>query len=99
MGIAHGLDLVFLWAAPTAAIVFAIGWLVKEIPLRGGRGGCPGSGAAGQSQSRCWWTSRAHDDDGPGLHKARAVMLQAQIPPYGTASMISTVSARPFGRL
>ena len=43
-GIAHGLDLVFLWAAPTAAIVFAIGWLVKEIPLRSGRGTRPRSG-------------------------------------------------------
>jgi MFS family permease len=40
-GIAHGLDVVFLWAAPTAAIVFAIGWLVKEIPLRG-RDSAPG---------------------------------------------------------
>ncbi len=34
-GIAHGLDVVFIWAAPTAAIVFALGWLIKEIPLRG----------------------------------------------------------------
>ena len=46
VGIAHGLDLVFLWAAPTAAIVFAIGWLVKEIPLRSGRG----DSAQGQEQ-------------------------------------------------
>jgi EmrB/QacA subfamily drug resistance transporter len=42
VGIAHGLDLVFLWAAPTAAIVFAIGWLVKEIPLRGRGDAAPG---------------------------------------------------------
>jgi EmrB/QacA subfamily drug resistance transporter len=34
-GIAHGLDTVFIWAAPTAAIVFVLAWLVKEIPLRG----------------------------------------------------------------
>jgi len=34
-GIAHGLDVVFIWAAPTAAIVFAVAWLIKEIPLRG----------------------------------------------------------------
>jgi EmrB/QacA subfamily drug resistance transporter len=40
-GIAHGLDLVFLWAAPSAAIVFAIGWLIREIPLRG-RDSAPG---------------------------------------------------------
>ncbi|HET7013804.1 MAG TPA: MDR family MFS transporter [Streptosporangiaceae bacterium] len=42
VGIAHGLDIVFLWAAPTAAIVFAIGWLVKEIPLRSSRDAAPG---------------------------------------------------------
>jgi EmrB/QacA subfamily drug resistance transporter len=40
-GIAHGLDVVFVWAAPTAAIVFALAWLIKEIPLRG-REGVPG---------------------------------------------------------
>jgi len=34
-GIAHGLDVVFIWAAPSAAIVFALAWLIKEIPLRG----------------------------------------------------------------
>ena len=44
-GIAHGLDAVFIWAAPSAAIVFAIAWLVKEIPLRG-RTETPGAGAA-----------------------------------------------------
>ncbi|MGI9005715.1 MAG: MDR family MFS transporter [Streptosporangiaceae bacterium] len=33
--ISHGIDTVFLWAAPTAAIVFALAWLIKEIPLRG----------------------------------------------------------------
>jgi EmrB/QacA subfamily drug resistance transporter len=41
-GIAHGLDTVFIWAAPTAAIVFGLAWLIKEIPLRG-RDGAPGS--------------------------------------------------------
>jgi EmrB/QacA subfamily drug resistance transporter len=40
-GIAHGLDTVFIWAAPTAAIVFALAWLIKEVPLRG-REGAPG---------------------------------------------------------
>jgi EmrB/QacA subfamily drug resistance transporter len=34
-GIAHGLDTVFIWAAPTAALVFVLAWMVKEIPLRG----------------------------------------------------------------
>ena len=33
--IAHGIDAVFLWAAPAAAIVFGLAWLIKEIPLRG----------------------------------------------------------------
>jgi EmrB/QacA subfamily drug resistance transporter len=40
-GIAHGLDVVFIWAAPTAAIVFGLAWLVKEIPLRGRVDGPP----------------------------------------------------------
>jgi hypothetical protein len=33
--IAHGIDAVFLLAAPAAAIVFGLAWLIKEIPLRG----------------------------------------------------------------
>ena len=33
--ISHGIDVVFLWAAPTAAFVFVLAWLIKEIPLRG----------------------------------------------------------------
>jgi len=49
-GIAHGLDLVFIWAAPTAAIVFAIGWLVKEIPLRSGRDNAPGQEAKAEPE-------------------------------------------------
>jgi EmrB/QacA subfamily drug resistance transporter len=48
-GIAHGLDTVFIWAAPTAAIVFAIAWLVKEIPLRG-RSETPGSAPEAQPE-------------------------------------------------
>ena len=32
--ISHGIDVVFLWAAPTAAFVFLLAWLIKEIPLR-----------------------------------------------------------------
>jgi EmrB/QacA subfamily drug resistance transporter len=46
-GIAHGLDTVFIWAAPSAAIVFALAWLVKEIPLRGR---ADGPGAVADSQ-------------------------------------------------
>jgi EmrB/QacA subfamily drug resistance transporter len=33
--IAHAIHGVFIWAAPIAGIVFVIGWLVKEVPLRG----------------------------------------------------------------
>jgi EmrB/QacA subfamily drug resistance transporter len=35
IGISHGLDGVFIWAVPTAALVFVLALLVKEIPLRG----------------------------------------------------------------
>ena len=40
--ISHGIDVVFLWAAPTAAFVFVLAWLIREIPLRG-RSDTPGS--------------------------------------------------------
>ena len=33
--IAHAIHSVFIWAAPFAGIVFVIGWLIKEVPLRG----------------------------------------------------------------
>jgi hypothetical protein len=44
--ISHGVESVFTWAAPASVIVFALAWLVKEIPLRGrvetpGQGGAP----------------------------------------------------------
>ncbi|MHB1877062.1 MAG: MDR family MFS transporter [Streptosporangiaceae bacterium] len=32
--ISHGIDSVFIWAAPAAAIVFGLAWLIKEVPLR-----------------------------------------------------------------
>ncbi len=35
VGISHGIDGVFIWAVPTAALVFVLAWLIKEIPLRG----------------------------------------------------------------
>jgi EmrB/QacA subfamily drug resistance transporter len=35
--ISHGIQTVFIWAAPASAIVFVLAWLIKEIPLRGGR--------------------------------------------------------------
>jgi EmrB/QacA subfamily drug resistance transporter len=49
-GIAHGLDSVFIWAAPTAALVFLLAWLVKEIPLRGRAQDAPGTEAAPQPE-------------------------------------------------
>jgi len=33
--ISQGIDKVFIWAAPAAALVFVLAWLIKEIPLRG----------------------------------------------------------------
>jgi MFS family permease len=44
--ISHGIESVFMWAAPASVIVFLLAWLVKEIPLRGrvdtpGQGGNP----------------------------------------------------------
>jgi predicted MFS family arabinose efflux permease len=42
VGISHGVDTVFTWAAPGAALVFLLAWLIKEIPLRG-RSDAPGS--------------------------------------------------------
>ncbi|MGH3395718.1 MAG: hypothetical protein ACRDPO_13620 [Streptosporangiaceae bacterium] len=29
------MDGVFIWAVPTAALVFVLAWLIREIPLRG----------------------------------------------------------------
>lgn len=33
--ISHAVHYVFLWAVPFSAIVFVIGWFIKEVPLRG----------------------------------------------------------------
>ncbi|HEY6274708.1 MAG TPA: MDR family MFS transporter [Streptosporangiaceae bacterium] len=33
--ITHAIQGVFLWAAPSALIVFVLAWLIKEVPLRG----------------------------------------------------------------
>jgi EmrB/QacA subfamily drug resistance transporter len=40
--ISQGIEHVFIWAAPSAALVFLLAWLIKEIPLRG-RADAPGS--------------------------------------------------------
>src|SRR5215831_17469321 len=42
--ISHGIDTVFIWAAPASLIVFGLAWLIKEIPLRGSAS-TPDSGA------------------------------------------------------
>ncbi len=41
--ISHGIETVFHWAVPGAVLVFLLGWLVKEIPLRSGPGVTSGS--------------------------------------------------------
>jgi EmrB/QacA subfamily drug resistance transporter len=45
--ISHGIDTVFIWAAPASLIVFGLAWLIKEIPLRGSASTTP-DGAATQ---------------------------------------------------
>jgi MFS family permease len=35
VAISHGVETVFIWAAPASVIVFLLAWLIKEIPLRG----------------------------------------------------------------
>ena len=49
LGISHGVDTVFIWAAPAAAIVFGLAWLIKEIPLRG-RSETPGSAPSAEPE-------------------------------------------------
>jgi EmrB/QacA subfamily drug resistance transporter len=39
--ISHGVETVFIWAAPASVIVFVLAWLIREIPLRG-RADTPG---------------------------------------------------------
>jgi EmrB/QacA subfamily drug resistance transporter len=33
--LAHAVDSVFIWAAPSAIVIFLLAWLIKEVPLRG----------------------------------------------------------------
>jgi EmrB/QacA subfamily drug resistance transporter len=35
LAISHAVEGVFIWAAPSAALVFVLAWLIKEVPLRG----------------------------------------------------------------
>jgi hypothetical protein len=43
--IAHAVQVVFLWAAPAAVLVFLLALLIKEVPLRG-RAPAQGTGEA-----------------------------------------------------
>jgi hypothetical protein len=49
--IAHAVQGVFVWAVPSAALVFVLAWFIKEVPLRG-RASAPGAGGAGQASSQ-----------------------------------------------
>jgi EmrB/QacA subfamily drug resistance transporter len=35
LAISHAVQGVFMWAAPSAVLVFVLAWLIKEVPLRG----------------------------------------------------------------
>jgi EmrB/QacA subfamily drug resistance transporter len=35
LAIAHAVQHVFIWALPSAVIIFALAWFIKEVPLRG----------------------------------------------------------------
>jgi EmrB/QacA subfamily drug resistance transporter len=46
--ISHAIQGVFFWAAPAAILVFALAWLIREVPLRSTVGPAPGE-QAGQA--------------------------------------------------
>ena len=48
LAIAHAVQHVFIWALPSAVIIFALAWFIKEVPLRGR---APSAGA-GESTSQ-----------------------------------------------
>jgi EmrB/QacA subfamily drug resistance transporter len=48
--IAHGIDTVFIWAAPAAILVFGLAWLIKEEPLRGSAPAAPAAPASESGQ-------------------------------------------------
>jgi MFS family permease len=35
LAIAHAVQHVFIWALPSAVVIFALAWFIKEVPLRG----------------------------------------------------------------
>jgi EmrB/QacA subfamily drug resistance transporter len=49
LAIAHAVQHVFVWAAPSAVLIFALAWFIKEVPLRG-RAPAAGEGEAASQQ-------------------------------------------------
>jgi EmrB/QacA subfamily drug resistance transporter len=47
--IAHAVQHVFVWAAPSAILIFVLAWFIKEVPLRG-RAPAAGAGEAASQQ-------------------------------------------------
>jgi EmrB/QacA subfamily drug resistance transporter len=47
--IAHAIQHVFIWAAPSAVLIFALAWFIKEVPLRG-RAPAAGAGETASQQ-------------------------------------------------
>ena len=97
VAIADAVQHVFIWALPSAVLIFVLAWFIKEVPLAAGP-----PRQRPRASSRSWWadgaasqaarTGRGGSHHGPFGDKSRP-----QAPTYGTASRISTVLARPFG--
>ena len=47
--ISHAIQHVFIWAAPSAVLIFVLAWFIKEVPLRG-RAPAAGAGEAASQQ-------------------------------------------------
>ena len=54
--IAHAVQHVFVWACPSAVLIFVLAWFIKEVPLRGR---APGRPARPPASSRSWCPDRA----------------------------------------
>jgi len=48
--IAHAVDSVFIWAAPSSVVIFVLAWLIKEVPLRGRTPAAPDAKQAPQAE-------------------------------------------------
>jgi MFS family permease len=49
LAISHAVQHVFIWALPSAVIIFALAWFIKEVPLRG-RAPSAGAGEAASQE-------------------------------------------------